>query len=125
MTSRRVRCGPFPKSEAALLRYLQLLFWSAVALTLFFTLRPIVVRVPSSDKTQHLITFGILALLAASAYPRARLIALAAALSGFGGMIEVIQPWFGRSDDIRDWIADTLGILLAMVLVWTLRRRHR
>ena len=97
------------------------LFWAAIAVTLFMTLRTITVMVPGSDKTHHAITFGVLMLLAAAAYPRQRLGALAVSLSGFGAAIELIQPWFGRSDDIRDWVADTIGIGVAVLLVLAFR----
>lgn len=103
-------------------RLLQMLFWIAVGATLYFTLRPVTIVVPGSDKTHHLITFGLLMLAAAIAYPRARLLPLAAALSGLGAAIEVIQPHFQRTADVKDWIADTAGILIALVVLWIFRR---
>lgn len=103
-------------------RLFQLLFWGAVAAILFFTLRPITVVVPGSDKTQHAISFGLLMLLAAPAFPRARPVNLAVALSALGAAIEFIQPYFGRSDDIRDWVADTIGIAIALFPVLVGRR---
>ena len=103
-------------------RILQTVFWLAVASTLYVTLTPITVFVPGSDKSQHLITFGMLTLGAAAAYPRARLVLVGLALSGFGGAIEVLQPWFGRTGDMLDWFADSAGILIALMLVWTARK---
>ena len=59
------------------------------------------------DKLVHLIAF------AALAFPLARtgrfgLIPVSVGASVFGGMIELIQPSFGRSADMQDWIADML-----------------
>ena len=58
-----------------------------------------------SDKVVHLIAF------AALAFPLARtgrigLIPVFVGANVFGGLIEVIQPSFGRSADMQDWIAE-------------------
>lgn len=103
-------------------RWFRILFWFAVAAILYFTLRPVTIIVPGSDKTQHAISFGTLMFLAAFAYPRARVSSLVIGLSALGAGIELIQPFFGRSDDIRDWVADTIGILIALLLVLAVRQ---
>lgn len=110
-----------------LLRVVQAGFWLAMGITLYLTLRPIVIPTTMSDKSQHLLTFGLLTAWAALAYPRARLAPLGLALSGLGGMIELLQPLSGRSDDLLDWIADTAGILigLAVASAWRLARQPR
>lgn len=92
------------------------LFWTAVAVTLYFTLRPITVPVPGSDKTQHAITFGVLTALAIGAFPRTSRLICGVALSLLGAAIEVVQPMFGRSQDVRDWYADTIGIAVVLAL---------
>jgi len=103
-------------------RILQFAFWFAVAATLYFCLRHITVVIPVSDKKQHAFTFGGLTLLAAAAYPHRRVWAEALALSGFGALIEFIQPYFGRDKDVKDWIADTIGILVALGIAWAARK---
>lgn len=103
-------------------RLLPLVFWLAVAVTLYVTLRPITVVVAGSDKTHHAITFGVLMLLAGMAYPRMRLLPLAAGLAGFGALIEIAQPWFARTGDVGDWIADAIGILIALLVLPSARR---
>jgi len=47
--------------------------------------------------------------------------------SAFGGLIEVLQPFFGRSADMQDWIADIVGVALGMILALLYRRlrKHR
>lgn len=107
--------------DSPLPRILQMLFWGGIAAVLYFTLRPPGQVVPGWDKLQHMMSFGTLMLLAAIAYPRARLSGLTATLMGLGAAIELIQPVVGRSDDIRDWLADAAGILVALLLVVTAR----
>lgn len=79
-----------------------------------------------TDKLVHLIAF------AALAFPLARtgrfgLVLVFVGASAFGGLIEILQPSFGRRADMQDWIADiagvTLGILLA--LLYRRLRKHR
>ena len=79
-----------------------------------------------SDKVVHLIAF------AALAFPLARtgrigLIPVLVGASAFGGLIEVLQPSFGRSADLQDWIADIAGVALGILLALLYRRfrQHR
>ena len=79
-----------------------------------------------SDKIVHLIAF------AALAFPLARtgrfgLVPVFMGASVFGGLIEVLQPSFGRSADMQDWIADIAGVGLGIVLALIYRRlrKHR
>ena len=79
-----------------------------------------------TDKVVHLIAF------AALAFPLARtgrfgLLPVFVGASAFGGLIEVIQPSFGRSADMQDWIADIAGVGLGIVLAVLYRRlrKHR
>ena len=79
-----------------------------------------------SDKLVHLIAF------AALAFPLARtgrfgLIPVFVGASAFGGLIELIQPSFGRSADMQDWVADIVGVVLGIVLALIYRRlrQHR
>ena len=79
-----------------------------------------------SDKVVHLIAF------AALAFPLARtgrfgLIPVFVGASVFGGIIELIQPSFGRSADMQDWIANIVGVGLGVVLalLYPRFRQHR
>ena len=78
------------------------------------------------DKLVHLIAF------AALAFPLARtgrigLVPVFVGASVFGGLIELIQPSFGRSADMQDWIADIAGVALgiASALLYRRLRKHR
>ena len=106
-------------------RLFQLGFWLAVAVTAYFCFRPTVIALNVSDKTEHAVTFGGLMLLAALAWPRARLLWQAFGLAGFGAFIEFVQPYFGRTKDVRDWAADAIGILIAVAMAWVVRRLLR
>ena len=74
-----------------------------------------------TDKLVHLIAF------AALAFPLARtgrigLVPVFVGASAYGGLIEILQPSFGRSADMQDWIADIAGVALGMMLGLLYRR---
>ena len=74
-----------------------------------------------SDKVVHLIAFTVLS------FPLARtgrfgLIPVFVGASGFGGLIELIQPPFNRSADINDWVADVIGVVLGIICGLMYRR---
>jgi VanZ family protein len=90
---------------------------------------PINQPIPAPDGTDqfvHLITF------AALSFPLARtgrigLVPVFVGASAFGVIIEIIQPSFGRSADMQDWIADIVGVTLgiAIALLYRKLRKHR
>ena len=65
-------------------------------------------------------------LLASIAYPRAALLKLLICLSAFGALIEFVQaiPALHRDSDVLDWIADTVAVIVVMLLIqwWRFRR---
>ena len=75
------------------------------------------------DKTQHLVAYGGLGLLAAAtlaAWGRWTLwnvFLLLAALALFGGVDEVTQPLFARCADPLDWAADCAGLTSGVLAV--------
>ena len=81
---------------------------------------------PESDKLMHALLFGVLALLWAwtlSARQTSRIVAVAAAVSLYGGALELLQALTPeRSSDWRDFAADAAGALLA-ALAWRLLGR--
>ena len=76
------------------------------------------------DKFQHMLAFATMSLLAALAYPTAKLSRIGERFSFLGALIEVLQsiPSLHRDCDIRDWIADTLAITVVLLIVWAVRR---
>lgn len=73
------------------------------------------------DKLAHMAAFFGLVFPTAALWPRVTAwIGLAAVL--YGGAIEVIQPYTGRSAEFADLLADGIGVGLGIVLGATLRR---
>lgn len=67
--------------------------------------------VPGTDKSHHLIAFAALALPLSFSRPSlAPWIVLAAI--GYGGAIELIQPFVGRSREGLDLLADAIGAVI-------------
>ena len=66
-----------------------------------------------TDKIIHLVSFASLVFPLART-KRIRLFLLFTSASFFAGIIEVIQPYFGRNADINDWFADIFGIASGM-----------
>lgn len=82
------------------------------------------------DKVQHALGFGSLVAPAALLRPHwlKWQVPLAVLL---GGLVELIQGQIGRDADVRDWIADTVGVFVMLILcraavyaVIRLRRRY-
>ena len=77
-----------------------------------------------SDKLVHFIAF------AALAFPLARtgrfgLLPVFIGASAFGGVIELIQPSFNRSADLKDWVSDIVGVVLGIGLGLLYRRLRK
>ena len=76
------------------------------------------------DKFEHMLAFATMAILASLAYPTVPLLRIGERLSFLGALIEVCQsiPALHRDCDIRDWIADTLAIVVVLLIVRLGRR---
>jgi VanZ family protein len=74
-----------------------------------------------SDKIEHLLAFGAVAFWFGSIVVRRDLHWVALAVVGFGGLIEVMQSamGLGREADWLDVLADSLGVLIGVILVLT------
>jgi hypothetical protein len=117
--------GSHVPDNRLLLRLAQVAFFSALLFTFYCAVAPPshAIQLVPWDKAEHFIAFYTLAGLAASAFPRRSIWAIAAALSAFGALIEIVQgiPMVHRDMDFWDWVADTLAIgaaLAPMLLVW-------
>ena len=102
------------------------LFWIALVFALVMALLPQPPSLPgtSSDKTQHMIAFAVLSLLAALAYPQLQLGEIFIAMAALGALIEVLQliPALGRDAEFMDWVADCAASLVVLALVGLARR---
>ena len=72
------------------------------------------------DKVYHVLAFAALVFPTGVLRPQKWWVAAVLALL-FGGMIEVIQPAFGRSTDLSDFLADAIGIAAGLLLGFAAR----
>lgn len=105
------------KAPGSNVRRLRFLFWGAAAFAVTMALLPKPPHLPLDrfgDKFEHIAAFAVLAVLANLAYPRIERVRLIERLSFLGAAIEVVQsiPALNRDCDVRDWIADTLAVLV-------------
>ncbi len=110
---------------ASLVPLAQIVFFAALVFTFYSAVIPPhkALQLVPWDKAEHFIAFYTLTGLAAAAFPKRNLLWIAAALSGFGALIEFVQglPIVHRDRDFWDWVADTIAIVAAlapMLLVW-------
>jgi VanZ family protein len=70
------------------------------------------------DKLEHWLAFVALALWFGCVVVRRDIVWLALGLLAFGGLIELLQSWMslGREGDIKDLVADALGIATGLLL---------
>ena len=74
------------------------------------------VATPGIDKVQHLIAYAALVAPLMLARPK-NWVYCALALFAFSGIIELLQPWFSRTTDLIDMLANGMGLLLGMAVV--------
>ena len=108
-----------------LVRMAQVAFFAALLFTFYSAVIPPsrALHLVPWDKAEHFIAFYALTGLAGAAFPRRNLLVIAALLSAFGALIELVQGLdiVHRDRDFRDWVADTIAIAAAlapMLLVW-------
>jgi len=102
-------------------------FWAAACFAFVMAVIPHPPEVPGepNDKVQHIIAFATLALLGTFAYPRGSLLKLLVGLSLFGAFIEAVQaiPALHRDSDVLDWLADTVAVIVVLLVVRWWRNR--
>ena len=105
-------------SILTLARLAKIAFFAALVFTFYSAVIPPAqaLQLVPWDKAEHFIAFYALTGLAAAAFPTRHVLLIAALLSGFGALIEVVQglPIVHRDEDIWDWVADTLAIAAAL-----------
>jgi hypothetical protein len=110
-------------------RWAKVLFWCALVFSVTMALLPNPPELAADkmgDKFHHMLAFGVMTGLALLAWPQAERLRLIERLSFLGTMIEVAQaiPALQRDCDIRDWLADTLSILIVATLFWLIERKR-
>jgi hypothetical protein len=112
-------------SISLLLKIARTAFFAALLFTFYSAVAPPshALRLTPWDKATHFIAFYGLTGLAVAAFPKRRLGVIAALLSAFGALIELVQglPMVHRDRDFWDWVADSIAIgcaLAPMLLYW-------
>lgn len=103
-------------------------FWLCVLTVLVLALLPVSMPLPSTgwDKANHALAFSVMAVLGRWAYPRSSA-AIWLGLLAYGGLIEALQALTpDRSSEWGDWLADSIGLALAWLLIrLAVRYTHR
>lgn len=112
--------------------------WRRAVVPIFWTMTVIIYAVaimPSpqapdlgaGDKMNHIIAFLMLTFIGRAAYPFQPAWRLGVGLSLFGALIELTQaiPALQREASIRDWIADSLAIIVALAICRMVERWRR
>lgn len=105
-----------------LLRLLQVAFVIACLIGVAYALMPKPPKLPTyswGDKVEHMLGFASLALLAVLAFPKMPRWRIIERLSFLGALVEVFQsiPALGRDCDVKDWIADTVAVIVVVGVV--------
>ena len=86
---------------------------------------PAALRMGGCDKILHAAAFAVLTVLllegAAAKGGTRRILLVAAVVLGLGALIELTQPFFGRTCAFVDWLAGVGGFLAALA-VWATAR---
>ena len=109
-------------------RIAAILFWLSLLGATTLAIMPQPPYLPTDqfgDKFNHMLAFATMAALAAAAFPEMPRLRVIERLSFLGALIEVIQsiPALHRDCDIRDWIADTVAIVVVTGLAAILTPR--
>jgi VanZ family protein len=110
-----------------LLRLMPYIFWALIAIVtvlMLIELAPKKGSWPYWDKLQHALVFIILTVAGCLAFTQKKLW-VCISLVGFGALIEVLQGVVTttRTPSFYDWLADILGILIALALLATFKKR--
>ena len=88
---------------------------------------------PGQDKVFHAAVYGVLGLLLLAAQPRKaqgyswRQVGISTLIASLYGLSDEIHQYFvpGRSSEVLDWVADTVGALIAVSLLAWLSRKWK
>jgi VanZ family protein len=97
--------------------------WLSVMVAMILSLAPTtVVELPDwNDKVEHCLGYFLLTFWFCSIYPRQRYWVVGLYMLGMGILVEVLQGvmQLGRQADVRDLVADVIGIAPALLLALT------
>ncbi|WP_430300188.1 VanZ family protein [Ramlibacter paludis] len=97
-------------------------FWVYAAFVLYLALTPMPpVRVSGWDKANHVYAFASLGVLGLASWPT-RPVRMLAVLLAYGCLIEILQSFTPtRQADWHDVLADSVGLLVAVVIWFSIQ----
>jgi len=106
-----------------------LLYWPIIFVLAHIPIPQLVYKAQVSDKTLHLVVYLILVFLLWFAvspdkkvnWSKAAVWWVFLITAGYGGIDEILQGYVGRSCDIKDFLADLVGVGLGLILFSFLR----
>jgi VanZ family protein len=109
--------SPKPAPVPLITRVSRSLFWLALVFASVMAVLPKPPHTPIDrfgDKFAHILAFTVLTVLANLGFPKTERIRIVERLCFLGAVIEVVQsiPELHRDCDIRDWVADSLAVLV-------------
>lgn len=108
-------------ADPRIIRAAKVLFWLALIFAFVMAVLPKPPKTPLDqygDKVMHMLAFATLAGLAMLGWGRAAQWRIVERLCFLGAVIEVVQsvPWLNRTCDLRDWLADCLAVVVAVLI---------
>ena len=109
-----------------IMRFMPLFFWllvTVVSVLMLIELKPTTDGIPNIDKLEHAFVFIVLTITGCLAYAQQKP-RIYAGLIALGALYEVLQALFTvtRQASVYDWLADLLGILIAVGIMAANRR---
>ena len=100
--------------------FLTLVFAIVIAVSTLTPL-PTKIDVPGSDKWHHVVAFAALVFPLAYCNKRYAMVIAIAAL-GYGGFIEIVQPYVNRYGEFNNFVADGIGVCIGIAMARLLDR---
>ena len=114
-----------PRCSMVLYRYADRLAAGCFVAIGYLSLTPLqaLPEIPVNDKLQHLIAYAVLAFFAALSRQGSKsILVVLLAVTAYGGLIELIQPYVNRYGEFNDFLADAAGAALGGLLALGVRR---
>jgi VanZ family protein len=110
---------------SSIMRFMPAIFWLLVAIVsvlMLIELKPSTSSIPYVDKFEHAIVFITLTVTGSLAYAQHKQ-RVYFGLIALGALYEVLQALFTvtRQASVYDWVADVVGILIAMGIMASIR----
>jgi len=103
---------------------LTIILLSTILVLSLYPINNLITSTAGNDKIFHLLSYLILSFPMSYKKPTSyRLIFIFFVC--FGGLIEIVQPIFSRSRELLDFISNTIGIILGMIMGHLVKVSHK